>query len=215
MNDEIIEMVKGALDTPWGLLGIFLVAAVDGFFPVVPSESLVITAGVLAADGGPSLPLVVAAAALGAFTGDHVSYLIGRTTGDRFTRRLAPDGRKRAALTWASRVLSERGGSIIVVCRYIPGARTAVTLTAGAVRYPLRSFSPFDGIASLSWAIYATFVGYLGGSAFEDEPLKGVALGLAVAVSVAGVIELVRYVRGRRRPPPDQRVAIPGEVRSS
>ncbi len=175
MVDAIIELVEGALGSPWGLLALFALAAVDGFFPVVPSESLVITAGVLA--------------------------VTGRTAGDRLGRRAAAGSRRRAALEWAGRALATRGGSIIVVCRYIPGARTAVTLTAGAVRYPLRSFSFFDGVAALSWATYAALVGFLGGTAFEDEPIKGVVLGLGVAVSVAGLVELVRHARSRRRAP--------------
>jgi membrane protein DedA with SNARE-associated domain len=199
--DAIIELVEGALGSPWGLLALFALAAVDGFFPVVPSESLVITAGVLAVTGDTSLPLVIAAAALGAFAGDHVSYLVGRTAGDRLGRRAAAGSRRRAALEWAGRTLATRGGSIIVVCRYIPGARTAVTLTAGAVRYPLRSFTFFDGIAALSWATYAALVGFLGGTAFEDEPIKGVVLGLGVAVGVAGLVELVRHARSRRGAP--------------
>jgi hypothetical protein len=53
----------------------------------------------------------------------------------------------------------------------------------------------------LSWATYAALVGFLGGAAFEDEPIKGVVLGLGVAVSVAGLVDLVRHARSRRRTP--------------
>ena len=86
---------------------------------------------------------------------------------------------------------------MIVVARYVPGGRTAVTLTAGAVHHPLSSFTLFDGIAAASWATYAALVGYLGGAALENEPLKGVLLGLGLALSVAGAIELVRHARRR------------------
>ena len=86
---------------------------------------------------------------------------------------------------------------MIVVARYVPGGRTAVTLTAGAVHHPPSSFSFFDGIAAGSWATYAALVGYLGGAAFEDEPLKGVLLGLGLALSVTGAIELLRHARRR------------------
>jgi len=199
MSDAITQLVEGAMASPWVLLALFAFAAIDGFFPAVPSESLVVTAGVFAASGEPSLPLVIAAAALGAFTGDHVSYLVGRKAGGRLTRRLRPGTRKQAAFAWAGRALDERGGTILVVCRYVPGARTAVTLTAGAVRHPLRSFSFFDGIAALSWGTYSALVGYLGGAAFEDDPLKGVVLGLGLAISVAAAVEVVRHLR--RRPP--------------
>lgn len=193
MADAITTMVEGAMTSPWLFLALFAFAAIDGFFPVVPSESLVVTAGVFAAaNGEPALPLVVVAAALGAFTGDHVSYLIGRKANGKAGRRFG----------WAQRTLDDRGGTILLVCRYIPGARTAVTLTAGAVRYPLRTFSACDAAAALSWGLYSGLVGYVGGAAFEDDPLKGVALGLGLAISVAGVVELVRHLRKRGTPAP-------------
>lgn len=197
MTDMIVQLVEAALSSPWGLLALAAVAAIDGFFPVVPSESLVVTAGVFAAAGNQTLALIIAAGALGAFTGDHVSYFVGRRAGDRLTGRLKAGSRKSAAYEWARRILAERGGTVIVVGRYVPGGRTAVTLTAGAVRHPLSSFTLFDGIAAASWATYAALVGYLGGAAFEEEPAKGVLLGLGLALSVAGAIELLRHARRR------------------
>jgi membrane-associated protein len=193
MTEEIIVLIEGALGSPWGLLGIFAIAAIDGFFPVVPSESLVVTAGVFAATGDQSLAVIIAVAALGAFAGDHVSYFAGRRAG----HRLRGGARRQAAFEWAGRILAERGATVIIVARYIPGGRTAVTLTAGAVRYPLSSFALFDGIAAASWATYAALVGFVGGTAFEAEPLKGVVLGLGLALSLAGAIELVRHARRR------------------
>ena len=198
MSDAILHLVEGAMASPWVFAALFAFAAIDAFFPAVPSESLVVTAGVFAAAGEPSLAPVVASAALGAFAGDHVAYLIGRTAGTRLTSRLRPGTRKAAAFAWARGVLAERGGTIIVVSRYIPGARTAVTTTAGAVRHPLRSFSAFDAVAAITWATYSALVGYVGGAAFEDDPLLGVALGLGLALSVAGLVELARHAR---RPP--------------
>src|SRR5829696_3750755 len=147
MADAITELVEGAMGSPWVYLALCAFAAIDAFFPAVPSESLVITAGVFAATGEPNVFAVIGVSALGAFAGDHVSYMIGRAAGGRFLRRAKPGSRKAAAL--------DRGGRLLVVCRYIPGARTAITLSAGALRYPLRSFSFFDGIAALSWGTYS------------------------------------------------------------
>ena len=197
MADAILEYVEGAMGSPWVYLALFAFAAIDGFFPLVPSESLVISAGVFAAAGEPNLVGIVAAAAVGAFTGDHVSYAFGRTAGGRLRERARPGSRKAAGFDRAGRLLAERGGTIIVVCRYIPGARTAITLTAGAVAYPLRTFSLFDGIAGLSWATYSALVGYVGGAAFESDPWKGLALGLGLALGVSATVELVRHLRRR------------------
>jgi len=99
------------------------------------------------------------------------------------------------------RLLADRGGTILIVCRYIPGARTAITLTAGATRYSLRSFSIFDGAAALSWGAYSALVGYIGGAAFEDAPLKGLALGLGIALTVTLLVEVVRHLRRQRTIP--------------
>ena len=201
MAESITELVEGAMGSPWVYVALCAFAAIDAFFPIVPSESLVVTAGVFAATGEPNLAGVIVVAALGAFAGDHVSYMFGRTAGTRVLQRAKPGSRKAAAFERAGKLVADRGGTILVVCRYIPGARTAITLTAGAVRYPLRSFSFFDGIAALSWGAYSALIGYIGGAAFEDAPLKGLALGLGIALTVALMVELVRHVRGRRLAP--------------
>ena len=198
MPDAILTFVETVMASPWLYLVLFAVAAVDGFFPLVPSESSVITAGVFAAAGEPSLPLVIVAAALGAFAGDQVSYALGRTVGPRLYRRADPGSRRRRALDRARGALAERGGLIIVAARYFPGARTAVTLTAGAVDYRRRRFAAFAAIAALTWGTYSALVGYIGGVAFERDPLKGLLLGLGLAAVVTVVVELARVV-GRRR----------------
>jgi len=200
MDGTILNFVENLMGSPWVYVALFAFAALDGFFPLVPSESLVITAGVFAAAGEPILLLVILVAAAGAFAGDHVAYLLGRTAGGRFVDGAREGTRKRKAFDWAGGILESRGGVIVIVCRYIPGARTAITMTAGAVRYPLRRFSFFDGIAALSWGAYSALVGYVGGATFEDDPFKGLALGLGLALAVTAMVEGVRHLRASRQP---------------
>ena len=197
-----MELVEGAMGSPWVYLALLAFAALDAFFPIVPSESLVITAGVFAASGEPNLVLVIVAAALGAFLGDHISYFIGRFAGEKAMQRAKPGSRKAAAWERGHKLLTDRGGTILIVCRYIPGARTAITLTAGAVSYRLRSFSFFDAIAASSWAAYSATVGYIGGEAFEESPWKGLALGLGIALTVTLTVEVIRHVRRPRTAAP-------------
>ncbi|WP_298324301.1 DedA family protein [Haloactinopolyspora sp.] len=199
MSDAILETARDIMGSPWVYAILFAIAAIDAFFPAVPSESLVITAGVFAASGEPNLLFVILAGAAGAFVGDHISYAIGRTAGTRFRHRLERGKRAGASFGWAARMLEQRGGLILVVARYIPGGRTAVTLTAGTVEYPLRKFSSFDAIAALSWGTYSGMIGYLGGKAFEENPLLGLAVGLGVALSITGIVELTRHQVAKRR----------------
>ena len=61
-----MDLAEGAMDSPWIFAALFAFAALDAFFPIVPSESLVITAGVFAASGEPNLVgIILAGAGLG------------------------------------------------------------------------------------------------------------------------------------------------------
>jgi membrane-associated protein len=197
MTDAILPYVEDLMASPWLYLALFALAAIDGFFPIVPSETSVITAGVFAATGVPDLPLVILAAALGAFAGDQASYLAGRLGGPRLYARSAPGSRRRAALDRADAALRTRGGMIIMVARYFPGARTAVTLTAGAVNFRYGRFATFGAAAAIAWGTYCALVGYVGGHAFEDNPFKALLLGIGLAAAVTAAAELVRHLRRR------------------
>ncbi|ADB32420.1 SNARE associated Golgi protein [Kribbella flavida DSM 17836] len=210
MADAILHFTEELMSSWWIYLALFGFAALDGFFPAVPSETLVVTAGVFAATGEPNLYGVIAIAAAGAFVGDHVSYFLGRGAGGRLIARTKPGTKRHAMTLWARNALAERGGLVLVVARYVPGGRTAVTLTMGAVRYPARKFSFFAGLAAVSWGLYCSLVGYLGGKAFEENPLKGVILGIGLALTVTVVVEVVRHQRRRRRTPrPEVEVEAP------
>ena len=197
MFDQFTQLVSDA--SGWAYAIIFVLAFLDALVPLVPSESSVITAGVVASTGDLSVPLVVLAAAAGAFAGDNTTYLLGRRFGRRIEARFFSGERGRKQIQWAERQLNERGGELIVIGRFIPGGRTAVTLSAGTLGYPWPRFALFDAAAALVWALYATLLGYFGGRAFEHAPWQGLLLALAVAFAVAGGIELVRWLLKRRR----------------
>jgi membrane-associated protein len=87
----------------------------------------------------------------------------------------------------------------MVGARFIPGGRTATTLTMGATGYPRARFAGWDAVAAVLWAMYATLLGYLGGAAFEDDPLKGLALGVALATGLIVLTEASRQLVARLR----------------
>ncbi|MQA85579.1 MAG: DedA family protein [Streptosporangiales bacterium] len=199
MLEYINELIGSIMGSPSAYPAIFLVCAIDAFFPAVPSETVVIAAAAVRAAGDPGLLWVIVLAAIGAFVGDHVSYAIGRFFGSRAVRRLLGGRRGRAAQEWAERMLLERGGLIIVALRFIPGGRTATTLAAGTLRYPLRRFTAFDAVAALCWAMYATGIGYFAGGLFKGNHLLAVVVGIGVSVAMSAVVETVRHLLRRRR----------------
>jgi membrane-associated protein len=197
MFDQFTHLVADA--TGWAYAVVLLFAVIDAVLPVVPSETAVITAGVVATAGDLSLPLVIAAAAAGAFAGDNIAYGIGHRYGVRVTDRFFRGRKAQRRIDWAKRQLDQRGGELIAVGRFIPGGRTAVTLTAGLTHFPWRRFAFFDALAAIIWAGYAALLGYFGGHAFERQPWKGLLLALGIAFAVSLGTELIRSVLRRRR----------------
>jgi membrane-associated protein len=183
----------------WAYAILFALAFLDALIPIVPSETSVITAGVVASQGDLSLWLVVVFAAAGAIAGDNTAYFVGWRFGRRINDRFFTSEKSKKRIAWAQRQVEERGGELIVIARFIPGGRTAVTLSAGTLGYPWRKFIVFDAIAGLVWGLYAASLGYFGGSAFEDAPWKGLLLAFGIAFAVTGAVELVRWYLRRRQ----------------
>ncbi|HEV8097938.1 MAG TPA: DedA family protein [Gaiellaceae bacterium] len=196
MFHHFTELVANA--SGWAYAILFVLAFLDALIPVVPSETSVITAGVVASGGDLSLPLVILFAAGGAFAGDNTAYFLGSRYGTRINERFFQTEKAKARIAWAHRQVQERGGELIVIARFIPAGRTVVTLSCGTLGYRWRRFVFYDAIAATIWAVYAALLGYLGGHAFEEQPWKGLLLAFAIAFAVTGTVELVRWYLKRR-----------------
>ena len=193
MFQSLTDYVSGS---PWTYAFLFGVAALDVVFPLVPSETSVILAGVIASTGDLVLFAVILVAAGGAILGDNTAYVIGRTVGHRLVNRFF-SGERRKRIDCAEQQIEERGGYLILVGRFIPGGRTAVTLACGLLEMRWRRFISFDVAAGLMWASYAALLGYFGGKAFEEQPWKGFVVAFVVALGITGAIELYRWLRKR------------------
>ncbi len=196
MFDWLTDLIAG---TPVTYLVVLGAAAGDVLFPVIPSETIVLTAAVLAAHGELAIWLIVPAAAIGAFVGDNVSYLLGRRVGDPVAERLFKSDKSKDRLRWAEYAVHRHGVLLIMVGRFIPGGRTASTFAAGTLEMPWRRrFVPADAAAASLWSVYACALGYLGGSTFRDSVWLSLAVSLGVAGLFAAAIEIWRRVQKRR-----------------
>jgi len=173
-----------------------VIPALDAIFPVLPSETAVIALGVATAGStDPRIALLVGFAALGAFLGDNLCYLIGRRFGPRVERRFFSSARGARQRAWAEQSLDRYGTQLIIVCRFIPGGRTAVTLCCGLIGYPRRRYLPATAVAAVAWATYSFLIGRLGGRAFEDKPWAGLLLSVAITLVISGLVEAIRRLR--------------------
>jgi len=177
---------------------VFVACAVDVLFPLVPSETIVITASVLAAQGDLLIWLIVPVVALGAFLGDNLCYLLGRRIGEPVADRLFKGEQGQARLRWAEEALCRRGAILIGVGRFIPGGRTATTFAAGTLEMPYRQFLVADAFAAVLWALYISMLGYLGGETFKDSLWLPLATSFACAMAVGLGFEAWRRWQRRR-----------------
>ncbi len=195
MFESLVELLTGS---PWTYVAVLGSIAGSAVFPLLPSESMIVTAGVLAGTGELQLPLVMLAGAIGAFLGDTAGYWLGRGAGQRAIRLVVRGEKGRRSLQWAERALTRRGGPLVVVGRFIPGGRTAVSVAAGALTYPWPRYAVFAGIGSVAWALYGSLIGFLGAEAFRQSTWKALLLALGLATVVGGAAELARRRRQRR-----------------
>jgi membrane-associated protein len=177
-----------------------VIPALDALFPVLPSETVIIAFGTATAGSAdPRIALLVGCAAAGAFLGDNLCYLLGSRCGPAVQRRFFATPKGMKARAWAERSLARFGMQLIVVCRFIPGGRTAVTLTCGLTGYPRRRFTTATAVAAVIWALYSFLIGRIGGRAFEDNLWAGLVVAFGASIAISTVIEVIRRLRARGR----------------
>jgi membrane protein DedA with SNARE-associated domain len=184
--------------SPLTYLVVFFASGADVLFPPIPSETIVITASVLAAQGELVIWFIVPLVALGAFVGDNISYLLGRWIGDPVADRLFRSEKNQARLKWAESALRRRGMVLIGIGRFLPGGRTATTFAAGTLEMPYRQFAVADAVAAVIWAIYASMLGYLGGETFKESVWLPLLFSVGIAMLVGLALEGWRRFQRRR-----------------
>ncbi len=184
-------MILHAAGAWWIFAIIFAFCLIDGFLPILPSETLIVALAALSVKSGePNLVLLAVGGAAGAMAGDNIAYRLGRRVG---TTRFAWMRRPRAAKAfhWARYELDRRGAMLVFTARYIPVGRTAVNFTAGATGYPLRRFIVLDSAAAVIWAGYAIGIGVVAGRWVHKYPLLGAAVALVLAIVIGFIVDHV------------------------
>lgn len=189
--DQIQDLALALGSSPWLLVIVFAVTVIDGVFPPVPSETIVISAAVLSAAGdGPHLGLLMLVAAAGALLGDLAAFTLGRVVPlHRLPLARRPRGRR--ALAGATAALERRGTALVVAGRFVPVGRVAINVGAGALRYRWSRYLPAAAAAGVLWAGYNALAGIGANSLVSDNPLLAVAVGIAGGLVLGWLIDTV------------------------
>jgi membrane-associated protein len=164
---------------------------------VLPGETALLLAGVAAAHGHVSLPILLAVGGLAAVAGDSTGYEIGRHGGDRLRRSRL--GRRIGEPRWqrAERYVARRGPSAVLFGRWVGVLRSLVPALAGATRMDYRRFLLWNALGGLTWSTTVLLLGYAAGTALSRIQSALGTAGLAVAGAVVAAIAGVVAVRRR------------------
>jgi len=166
---------------------------------VAPGETAVVLGGVVAAEGGVDLGLMLAITWAAAALGDLASFALGRRLGRRFL--IAHGGRIGVTPPRLERVegfFGRHGGKAILIGRFIGLVRAVAPFLAGASGMRLRGFLPWSLLGTGLWATTFTLVGYAFHDSFSAAAGNLTHAALALAVIAAAIFAWRARYRSHR-----------------
>ncbi len=167
-----------------------------GFF--LPGDSLLVTAGVLAAGGYLDIWTLNLLLIPAAIIGDAVGYTIGYRSGKRLLNRPSSRIFKREHLERTQEFYAKHGGKTIVLARFIPVIRTFAPVVAGLGRMPYRTFAVFNITGGVLWILSTTLLGYFLVRAIPNVE-KYLHYVIAVVILLSILPPIIEYFRHRGR----------------
>ncbi len=170
-----------------------------GFF--FPGDTLLLSAGVFAAQGKLSLAALLIVASLAAIAGDNAGYQIGKSMGPRLFRKKDGFLFRHEYVEQAEKFFERYGSKAMLLAHFVPVVRTFTPIVAGVGKMPRAQFAFFDAIGDIAWTVLVTLLGYWFGSKIPniDSYILPV-VGLAILFSFGPMVyHLIKAVLERRK----------------
>jgi len=163
--------------------------------PVLPGDSLLFTAGALAALGNLNPWSLCALLILAAVLGDMVNYWAGHHFG---TRIFKPDARflKTEYLDRTNAFYAKYGPKTIVIARFVPFVRTFAPFVAGMGRMNYRIFFTYNVSGAILWVLSCVLAGYVFGNIPWVKKNFTVVIFAIIFLSILPAI--IGWIRSRR-----------------
>jgi membrane protein DedA with SNARE-associated domain len=167
---------------------------------IAPGETAVVLGGVVAAEGGVDLPLMLLITWSAAALGDLASFWLGRRLGRRFLIEHGPRiGVTAPRLERVEGFFDRHGAKAILIGRFIGIVRAVAPFLAGASGMRLRAFLPWSLLGTAAWATTFTLVGYAFHRSFASAAHTLTHGALALAVVATAVLLLRAWLQARRQ----------------
>jgi membrane-associated protein len=196
---ELTELLKSI-----GIIGITVIIFLESGIPfgfIFPGDSLLFTAGVLAAAGVLNLPLLIICVFLAAILGVNAGYAFGKRYGRRLFSKDKSIFFHKDYINRAEEFYEEHGGKAIIFARFIPVVRTFAPIVAGIGNMNYRRFMFFNIIGAVIWAVGVTTLGYWLGSKVPADIMEKylllIVFGFIVLSFIPAIVHVLRDPKSR------------------
>jgi membrane-associated protein len=194
MSEYLLSLILSFGYVGLGLLVFAESGLFFGFF--LPGDSVLFSAGLLAAQGTFNIWILVPLIVICAIVGDQVGYWFGARVGPAlFTR---PDSFlfKKKRLEETRAYFEKYGPLTIVLARFIPAVRTFAPILAGVgnMRYSL--FVRYNILGGVLWGAGMTLLGYVLGSVIPDIERYILPI-IALIIGVSALPPLMQWWKHR------------------
>ncbi|MCO1656524.1 DedA family protein [Pseudonocardia humida] len=193
---DVLTGFGALLHSVWLLPLLAVMIAVDGPFPVLPSETILMSASALAFGSHDAVAVLALflVAVVGSMIGDLLVFGLGRSS----QRIVALTDARTGISGWVRARLLAQPGVALVGARLVPGGRLVSTAAAGRFGLPLRRFLPWTLASSVVWSCYMLLVGLALGPVTGGRPLPCLIAGVIMAAVTAGAFAIGQRIRARR-----------------
>jgi len=186
MHFDILALIK-ALGY-FGVWGIVFAESGIIFAFFLPGDSLLFTAGVLAAQGFLNIVILAVGCFVSAVVGNMLGYEVGKRVGLRLFKNGDTRFLKVKHLELTQSFFNRHGKMAIILARFLPIIRTFTPFLAGVAQVPYRFFIAYTVIGALLWAVGLTVLGYFLGELIPADKLDKYLLPIIAAIIIASVL---------------------------
>ena len=186
MHFDILALIKTL--GYFGVWGIVFAESGILFCFFMPGDSLLFTAGVLAAQGFLNLGILAIGCFIAAVTGNLLGYEIGKRVGMRLFKNGDTRFLKRKHLEITQSFFNRHGKMAIIMARFLPIIRTFTPFLAGMAQVPYKLFVLYSVIGAILWAVGLTVFGYILGDMIPPDKLDRYLLPIILSIIFISVL---------------------------
>ena len=188
--------------SPWQYVVLFVIIFAESGLLIgliLPGDSLLFTAGILAVSGKLNIWILVPLFFAAAFTGDQTGYFIGSIFGEKLFHKENAKILKKSHIEKTHAFFEKHGPKTILISRFVPIVRTIAPTMAGTAKMKYKTFITYNAIGGAFWGVGVTLLGYFLGDAIGSKNIDKYLLPIVAVIILLSiippVIEIIRHKR--------------------